>query len=82
MSTTTKTANIHARINRDIKEKSTAILDKLGISLTQFIELHLAHLVKEKAVQFELELLKDDIEENYIEVNNIEDFEKLIKFKK
>jgi len=75
---TTKTANIHARIDLEIKEKSMDILDKLGISVTQFIELNLRQLIKEKSLRFELELIKGDKKENYTGVKDLEHFKKLI----
>lgn len=65
---TAKTSNIHARINPILKEKATRILDDLGISVTQFIELNFQQVIKNKAVQFELQLMKDDDEGNYITV--------------
>lgn len=76
--TTAKTANIHARINPKIKQKSMIILDKLGVSFTQFIELNLRQLIEEKALRFELELIKEDKKENYIKIQNLDHFKKLI----
>ena len=75
---TAKTSNIHARINPDLKVKAIKILDDLGISLTQFIELNLSQIVNDKDVKLELKLLKNDREEEYIEVKSVDQFRKLI----
>ncbi|MDD5731306.1 MAG: type II toxin-antitoxin system RelB/DinJ family antitoxin [Patescibacteria group bacterium] len=75
---TTKTSNIHARINPLLKEMATKVLDDLGISLTQFIELNLNQIVKDKDAKMELRLLKNDNKEEYTEIKDINHFRKLI----
>lgn len=76
--TLNRTANIHARIRPDIKTNASDVLKKLGISMSQFIELSLKHIIKEKAVQFEIELMSDDTPDQYEAIANIEDFNKII----
>ncbi len=78
LKTTAKTSNIHARINPILKERATKVLDEIGITLTQFIEINLNEIVHNKDAKLELKLLKNDIEEEYSEVKDIDQFRKLI----
>jgi addiction module RelB/DinJ family antitoxin len=68
LKTVSKTSNVHARISPILKAKATKVLDDLGISLTQFIELNLNQIVKDKDVKMELKLLKNDDEDSYITI--------------
>ena len=79
--TLSKTSNIHARISPILKSKATKVLDEIGISLTQFIEINLKQIINDKDVKMELKLLKDDIEEEYTEIKDINQFRKLIGLK-
>ena len=78
LKTVSKTSNVHVRISPILKSKATKVLDDLGISLTQFIELNLSQIVKDKDVKMELKLLKDDNEEEYTGITDINQFRKLI----
>lgn len=79
--TLTKSANIHARLDPKLKVQALQILDKLGISLTDFIKLSLNQVVRDRAVQFELRLLADDKAEEYTEVQDLTHLKQLIHFK-
>lgn len=74
-------ANVHARLDPELKIQALKILDRLGISLTDFIKLSLNQVVRDRAVQFELRLLADDKPTEYTEVRDLAHLKKLINFK-
>ena len=49
-----KTANVTARIQPDIKESAEAILDKLGIPVSVFIDMTYRQVIATNGVPFEL----------------------------
>lgn len=75
-----KTAYIHTRIDPNLKNKGVEILSRLGISLSQFIEMSLKKVIKEKKIEVTYNLLDEDVPENYIEVENIKHLRKLINY--
>ena len=62
-----KTANVTARIQPDIKESAEAILDKLGIPVSVFIDMTYRQVIATNGVPFELKAsskpkTRDDME--------------------
>lgn len=51
-----KTANVTARIQPDIKESAEAILDKLGIPVSVFIDMTYRQVIATNGVPFELKV--------------------------
>lgn len=51
-----KTANVTARIQPDIKESAEAILDKLGIPVSVFIDMTYRQVIANNGVPFELKV--------------------------
>ena len=49
-----KTANVTARIQPDIKESAEAILEKLGIPVSVFIDMTYRQVIAQKGVPFSL----------------------------
>ena len=54
----TKTANVTASIQPDIKESAEAILDKLGIPVSVFIDMTYRQVIANNGVPFALNLPK------------------------
>lgn len=54
----TKTANVTARIQPDIKESAEAILEKLGIPVSVFIDMTYRQVIANNGVPFALNLPK------------------------
>lgn len=52
----TKTANVTARIQPDIKESAEAILDELGIPVSVFIDMTYRQVIATNGVPFELKV--------------------------
>jgi len=78
--TSTKTVHVQARVDEKLKSDAIDILNKLGISISEFIKLSLAQVVRDKSAQFELQLLAEDKPEHYTEVENIDQLKALIGF--
>lgn len=53
-----KTANVTARIQPDIKEAAEAILDKLGIPVSVFIDMTYRQVIANNGVPFSLNIPK------------------------
>ena len=53
-----KTANVTARIQPDIKESAEAILEKLGIPVSVFIDMTYRQVIATNGVPFELKTSK------------------------
>lgn len=53
-----KTANVTARIQPEIKENAEAILEKLGIPVSVFIDMTYRQIINHKGIPFPLELPK------------------------
>ena len=53
-----KTANVTARIQPDIKETAEAILEKLGIPVSVFIDMTYRQVIMNEGIPFTLELSK------------------------
>ncbi len=56
-----KTANVTARIQPEIKESAEAILEKLGIPVSVFIDMTYRQVIANQGVPFSVTLPKDDI---------------------
>lgn len=54
----TKTANVTARIQPEIKESAEAILDRLGIPVSVFIDMTYRQVIANNGVPFSLNLPK------------------------
>lgn len=54
----TKTVNIKARIQPDIKESAEAILEKLGIPVSVFIDMTYRQVIANNGIPFALNLSK------------------------
>ena len=54
----TKTANVTARIQPDIKESAEAILEKLGIPFSVFIDMTYRQVIANNGIPFALNLPK------------------------
>jgi len=54
----TKTANVTARIQPDIKESAEAILEKLGIPVSVFIDMTYRQVIANNGIPFALNLSK------------------------
>ena len=52
----TKTANVTARIQPDIKEQAEAILDRLGIPVSVFIDMTYRQVIMRDGVPFSLDI--------------------------
>ena len=52
----TKTANVTARIQPDIKEQAEAILERLGIPVSVFIDMTYRQVIMRDGVPFSLDL--------------------------
>lgn len=52
----TKTANVTARIKPDIKETAEAILDRLGIPVSVFIDMTYRQVIMHDGVPFSLDI--------------------------
>ena len=55
----TKTANITARIQPDIKESAEAILEKLGIPVSVFIDMTYRQVISANGIPFELKVSRE-----------------------
>ena len=53
-----KTANVTARIQPDIKESAEAILEKLGIPVSVFIDMTYRQVIAANGIPFELKVAK------------------------
>ena len=76
-----KSANVHVRLNQQLKTEATDILNNLGLSVSEFIKLSFIQVVQDKTVQFELKLMADDKPEMYTEAQDMNHLKKLIKYK-
>ena len=54
----TKTANVTARIQPEIKEKAEEILERLGIPVSVFIDMTYRHIILHDGVPFSLDIPK------------------------
>lgn len=51
-----KTANIFARVEPEVKENAEAILDSLGISMSNAVSMFLRQVIIQKGIPFEVRL--------------------------
>ena len=75
---------IHARISEDIKKESEIILNNIGMTLSQSIDLFLRQVVLKRGIPFELNDIsneKDDIEELAYIINSVDGMNHLSKQK-
>ena len=75
-----KTVHVQARVDSQLKSQAIDVLNRLGISISDFIKLSLSQVARDKSVQFELQLLAEDKPEQYTEVKDIDQLKKLIDF--
>ncbi len=54
--TSTKTTNVFTRIDPETKEQAEAILDRLGISMSNAIGMFLKQVVLQRGIPFEMKL--------------------------
>ncbi len=48
------TSTINTRVNKEVKEKATKVLDKLGLTMSQAITLYLNQIILTNGIPFEL----------------------------
>ena len=51
-----KTSNVFARVEPDIKEQAEAILDQLGIPMSNAISMYLRQIVLKRGIPFDMKL--------------------------
>lgn len=76
---------IHARISEEIKKESEIILNNIGITLSQSIDLFLRQVVLKRGIPFELNDIsnkKDDVEELSYIINSVDGNEPPVEAKK
>lgn len=76
-----QTGFVHARIQKELKEQGVRVLSMLGLSVSEFIKLSFAQIVRDKSVQFELSLLAGDTPEEYTKVKDMSHLKKIISYK-
>ena len=62
----TKTANVTARIQPNIKEQAEAILDRLGIPVSVFIDMTYRQVIMRDGVPFSLDIPDKLVTRDYI----------------
>ena len=56
----TKTANVIARVEPDVKEKAEKIMEQLGIPTSVLINMLYKQIIKQKGIPFEMKLPKEE----------------------
>ncbi len=56
------TTSISIQINKEDKEQATAILQKLGVSMSDFINMTIRQLIMRGSIPFDVSIPKEDIE--------------------
>lgn len=74
---TTIYADIHVKINKDIKDKSERILDSIGISMSDLINMTLRRVIYERQIPFSTRVLPDDAPKS-ISIESTDDFKKYL----
>ncbi len=54
-----KTANVNVRVEQNIKEQAEAILEKLGISASTFINMTYRQVIMRKGIPFDVTISKE-----------------------
>ena len=54
-----KTANINVRVEQDVKDKAEAILDRLGISASAFINMTYRQVILRRGIPFDVSIPAD-----------------------
>lgn len=54
-----KTANVNVRVEQNIKEQAEEILDRLGISVSTFINMTYRQVIMRKGIPFDVTLQKE-----------------------
>lgn len=67
----TKTANVTARIQPNIKEQAEAILDRLGIPVSVFIDMTYRQVIMRDGVPFSLDIPDKLVTRDYITQLNL-----------
>ncbi len=74
---TTAYADIHVKVNKDVKEESEKILNSIGISMSDLINMTLRRVVYERQIPFSTRLERDGAPEDLI-VNTREELDALL----
>ena len=56
-----KTATVYARVEPEIEEQAEAVLNKLGISMSEMVDMVLRQIVYQQRIPFEISLPKPPI---------------------
>ena len=56
------TTSISIQINKEDKEQATAILQKLGVSMSDFINMTIRQLIMRGSIPFDVSIPKEDLE--------------------
>jgi len=73
-----RTAMIRARTEPGLKKRAEAILNKLGISASDAINMYYSQIVLRKGIPFLVDLEENDKKELYTEVRDTGHFDELI----
>ena len=78
----TKTSSIHVRVEPKVKKEAEKILDKLGMTSAEAINVYLKQIILHNGLPFEVRIpeLSDDFKEAIKEVEEIQKYPK--KYKK
>ena len=80
-----KSEVVHARVQSDIKNESVKILNSIGISMSQAVDLFLRQVVLKKGIPFKLDNEENDandIEQLALIINSVDGSEPSFKAKK
>ena len=70
-------ADIHVKVNKDIKNQSEKILDSIGISMSDLINMTLRRLILERQIPFSTKVKVDGAPES-MTVSNIEELKAML----
>jgi len=73
-----KDATVQVRVSSATKSAAIAILQKLGLSASQAVDIFLRKIIAKKGLPFNLSLEKNDRDENYREIKNSADLRKTL----
>lgn len=69
-------ADVHVKVDKNIKQESEAVLNKIGISLSDLVNMTLRRVVYERRIPFDTTIEAKELPENM----QIETKEQLIKY--
>ena len=70
-------ADIHVKVNKEVKEESEKILSSIGISMSDLINMTLRRVVYERQIPFSTRLEWDEVPDS-LKVNTREELDKLL----